>query len=95
MIKRKLSIRTISLCFICCLTFILIYFATAANIFTAKAETLPELPSKEQMDLFTDSDYLYDAHKGKVNMSYTIDQYDDLLWSVKAENDDMITQIIP
>ena len=95
MIKRKLSIHTISLCFICCLTFILIYFATEANIFTAKAETLPELPSKEQMDLFTDSDYLYDAHKGKVNMSYTIDQYDDLLWGVKTENDDMITQIIP
>ena len=41
--KGKLSIRKISLCFICCLTFILIYFETlssTANEFSYKVTPL-------------------------------------------------------
>ncbi len=95
MIKRKLSICKISSCIIISLMFILLYFAATAFTVTAKAETSTELPTKEQMNLFTDSDYLYDAKKKTLNMSYTIDQYDDLLWGVKTEKDDMITQIVP
>ena len=75
--------------------FILLYFAATAFTVTVKAETSTELPTKEQMNLFTDSDYLYDAKKKTLNMSYTIDQYDDLLWGVKTEKDDIITQIVP
>ena len=95
MIKRKLSICKISSCIIISLMFILLYFAATAFTVTVKAETSTELPTKEQMNLFTDSDYLYDAKKKTLNMSYTIDQYDDLLWGVKTEKDDIITQIVP
>ena len=95
MIKRKFSIRSISMCLMICLMFIFFGLATTTVAFAAEAETTIELPTQDQLELFTESDFLYDAENKKTNTSYTIEQYDDSLWGVKTGNDDMIVQIVP
>ena len=95
MTKSKFSIRSISMCLITCLMVILLGLASATVALAAEAETTVELPTESRMELFTESDYLYDSENQMTNTSYTIGQYDNSLWGVKTGNDDMIVQIVP
>lgn len=54
-----------------------------------------DLPTKEEVNKYTDSDYLYNDETQSINTSYTIRDYSQKLWNVKYKNDDMIVQIVP
>lgn len=70
-------------------------FANRNIVYADSSSTDINLPTKEEVDKYTDSDYLFNSVDSTTSTINKIQDYKEKLWGVKVGKDDVITQIVP
>lgn len=87
------------LCLIMLSAFLLIAsfigFANRNIVYADSSSSAINLPTKEEVDKYTDSDYLFNRVDSTTSTINKIQDYKEKLWGVKVGKDDVITQIVP
>lgn len=70
-------------------------FANRNIVYADSSSSAINLPTKEEVDKYTDSDYLFNRVDSTTSTINKIQDYKEKLWGVKVGKDDVITQIVP